>query len=516
MIPINDISHHQGSCDFKKFKTRSQGVIMKAGQGSKADEKFLKFRADAMLEKVPFGTYWFYDESYKPKEQAALWVNTIKDNPGGLGAWLDLEDWEPGPYNTWQHWKELMEEFKTLLPSVTLGVYTRQNYFNHQVGSNFAYFVQHPLWVASFNTGPMPDLPIGWTTWTIWQYTNTGDGHAHGVGSDGIDMDRYNMDEATFKQRFGINDTPTKETYRVTADDSPLNVRSTPDASISTNKKGQVFFNEIVEKLDQNADGTWFYIRNASGTLEGWSFAKFLEKVEDNKPPADGDVTTNPAKGVTRIEGERYGRRFYLTICNPADVTIEVVHQYSRPSVIAKARNAKFAFNGDDWIKPTHKVKGPEVCNGKQYLNHKNSTAPSLIVMKNGAASIGHKDRPGQWNVTSGIRYLIEGGVNKIPKNGTEPKHTERHARSIRGITGDGRVMFLTVDGEYPDKGVRFWEAAELLLEFGCVTAFDGGGGGDSVDVVDGAVVNVPDDDVNGVPSERVVPQTILVFTRPN
>ena len=514
MIPINDISHHQGSCDFKKLKAKSLGVIMKAGQGSWTDNKFEVFRNGAVQEKVPFGTYWFYDERYKPKEQAALWVDTIKGNPGVLGAWLDLEDWEPGPYNTWQHWKELMEEFKALLPAVTLGVYTRQNYFNHHVGNNFAYFAQHPLWVASFTTGPKPDLPIGWADWTIWQYTNTGDGHAHGVGSDGIDMDRYNLDEATYKQRFGITDTPTKETYRVTAQPS-LRVRSTPDASIPTNIKGNVLENEIVEKLDQNADGTWFYIRNATGTLEGWSSAGFLEKVEDKKPPIDGDLTTTPAKGVTRIEGERYGRRFYLTICNPADVTIEVVHQDSRPSVIAKARKAKFAFNGDDWHRGPRKAKGMEMCNGKLHQKRTHGE-PSLIVTKNGAVSISHKNVTGQWNVSSGVRYLIEGGVNKIPQNGTDLKYTERHARSIRGMTGDGRVMFLTVDGEYPDKGVRFWEAAELLLEFGCFTAFDGGGGGDSVDVMDGVIANVPDDDVNGVPVERKVPQTILVFTKPN
>lgn len=514
MIAINDISHHQGKIDFNKFKTKSLGIILKAGQGDWVDDKFEVFRAGAIQEKVPFGTYWFYDESYKPKDQAAKWAETIKNNPGVLGTWLDLEHWEPGPYNTWQHWKECMEEFKLRLPTVTLGVYTGQSYFNNKVGSNFAYFAQHPLWIASWDPTPNPYMPNGWTKWTIWQY-GIGDGKAHGVSSDGIDMDHYNMDEATFKQRFvSGGEDGSGEKYRVIAEPS-LRVRDTPDATTNDNIKGKVLSNEVIEKIKATPDEKWFYIRNAANTLEGWCAAGYLEKVEDKKPPVDGDVTTTPAKGVTRIEGERYGRRFYLTICNPADVTIEVVHKDSRPSEIAKQRKAKFAFNGDDWDKPTRKVVGPEVCNG--VVHHKRKEPkPSLIVMKNGSVSIGHKDKAGQWNVTSGRRYLIEAGVNKIPQNGLEPKYTERHARSIRGITNDGRVMFLTVDGEYPDKGVRFWEAAELLLEFGCVTAYDGGGGGDSVDVVDGVIANVPDDDVNGVPVERKVPQTILVFTKPN
>ncbi|MBI2333660.1 MAG: phosphodiester glycosidase family protein, partial [Chloroflexi bacterium] len=158
--------------------------------------------------------------------------------------------------------------------------------------------------------------------------------------------------------------------------------------------------------------------------------------------------------------------------------------------------------------------KGTEICNGKVYQKRK-LAEPSLIVTKDGKVYISHKDIQGQWNVTSGLRYLVQNGINKIPPNGTELKYTERHARSVRGIHGDGRIMFLTVDGDYVHKGMTLWEAAELMIKFGCFVAYDGGGGGDSVDVVDGAVVNVPDDEDNGTPVERKVPQTILVFTKP-
>jgi exopolysaccharide biosynthesis protein len=240
-------------------------------------------------------------------------------------------------------------------------------------------------------------------------------------------------------------------------------------------------------------------------------------------PPATDDKTTEPATGVTRIEGERYGRRFYLTICKPANVTIKVVHEYSRPSVIAKnVKNAKkavakFGFNGDDWHKTSNppKVKGAGFSDGKRY-QLSTSGEPSLIITQGGNVSIGIAKNKEEWIVTSGLRYLVKGGKNLVPPKGRELKYTERHARSVRGLDKDGRVMFLTVDGEFPSKGMTFWEAAELMLEFGCVTAFDGGGGGDSVDVVDGEVVNVPDNkNLDGsLGAERTVPQTILVFTR--
>jgi exopolysaccharide biosynthesis protein len=295
--------------------------------------------------------------------------------------------------------------------------------------------------------------------------------------------------------------------YRVTAEPS-LNVREGPDKSSA--KIGSVLLNEVLEKLDENEDGTWLKIRNIDGTLTGWCFAEYLRRESQGSAHA----ATNPAKGVTRIEGERHGTRFYLTICSPADVTIEVVHEDSRPSVIAKRAGAKFGFNGDDWERNTRKVKGTEICKGKVQQKRTRSE-PSLIVTKNGKIHIDNKNMPGQWNVTSGVRYLVKDGANLIPPNSTLPKHTERHARSVRGLDADGHVMFLTVDGDFVHRGMTLGEAAALMLEFGSVIAFDGGGGGDSVDVVDGVVASVPDDQgPDGGPIERKVPQTILVFIK--
>lgn len=515
MILINDISHHQKKCDFKKLKTKSRGVILKAGQGPWVDSKFKEFRSGAVQEKVLFGTYWFYDKRYEPKEQARLWVETIKDGPGVLGAWLDLEELrveegESTPYDSWTHWKECMEEFGARLPNVKLGVYTRKNYFDKRVGNNNAYFIQHPLWVAFYSTDPKPPIPTGWNDWTLWQYSSSGDAAAHGVGSETIDMDRYNLDEAAFKQRFEAGDPPVSgDQYKVTADPT-LNVRELPDKN--STKLGSFKLNEVVEKIEENQDETWYKVRNASGALTGWCFAEFLEKKEALMP--NEDITTNPAKGVTRVTGVRYGTKFYLTMCKPANVTIEVVHQDGWPSAIAKQKKAKFAFNGDDWNRNTRKVKGTEICNGVVQQKRKQAE-PSLIVTKNGAVSIGHKNVQNQWNVTSGLRYLVEGGVNKIPATGTALKYTERHARSVRGIHADGRIMFLTVDGDFVHSGMTLWELAELMLSFGCFVAYDGGGGGDSVDVVDGVIASVPDDQTpEGKPVERKVPQTLLVFTK--
>lgn len=305
-------------------------------------------------------------------------------------------------------------------------------------------------------------------------------------------------------------------TYRVIASRG-LNVREGPD--ISHPRIGALRFNEIVHKYDANQQETWFRIKNLDGTLTGWCSAKFLVLQRKSDYIIDAEYPdiktlhiTYPAKGVTRLEGNAYGTRFYLSIFKTDQISIEVVHELNRPSSVAKKRGATFAYNGDDWNRSTRQVKGMEICNGVKFQRRLRGE-PSLITTKNGQVFIDHQDIPDQWNVTSGLRYIVKNRANQIPSNRSEPKYTEKHARSARGLHADGRVMFLTVDGDYVYNGLTLWETAQTLIHFGCDVAYDGGGGGDSVEVMNGIVKNIPDDeDQNGNPHERVVPQTILVF----
>lgn len=199
------------------------------------------------------------------------------------------------------------------------------------------------------------------------------------------------------------------------------------------------------------------------------------------------------------IRTERFGCKVYIDTVKPSPTQkISVVNSYDLPSNLAKKYGAQRAWNGDDWNRTT--------------LKPLNNNEPSLMIFPDGSLKIGNKSTTSGYTYsTSGLRYLVQNGLNVIPPNGTELKYTERHARSITCLTASGSLLHITIDGDFPDKGALLWESAEIAREFGAVTAFDQGGGGDSVDVMDGVVVNVPDDDINGVHYERKVPQTILV-----
>jgi len=49
-------------------------------------------------------------------------------------------------------------------------------------------FGDYPLWIADLDRNP-PLLPIGWTTWSLWQHSQTG--LINGIDGD-VDLDVLN------------------------------------------------------------------------------------------------------------------------------------------------------------------------------------------------------------------------------------------------------------------------------------------------------------------------------------
>jgi GH25 family lysozyme M1 (1,4-beta-N-acetylmuramidase) len=180
------------------MKTQSSGVILRAGQATWEDVCFQRFRDGAELAGFPYGNYWYFDNDVEPKRQAEKWAAIVGDRDGELGCWIDIEDSGSGQYGSYKYWWDCVAYFKQIKPSAVLGIYTRASYFNdpkYGVPLNHA-FRNLPLWVAHYGAS-QPDMPKGWTDWLLWQFSENGDGHAHGVGSWRIDMNFYKGDIMT-------------------------------------------------------------------------------------------------------------------------------------------------------------------------------------------------------------------------------------------------------------------------------------------------------------------------------
>jgi uncharacterized protein YigE (DUF2233 family) len=113
--------------------------------------------------------------------------------------------------------------------------------------------------------------------------------------------------------------------------------------------------------------------------------------------------------------------------------------------------------------------------------------------------------------VAGGPRLLQDGKINiALTEEKMSPSFsTTRHPRSAVGITPEGKILFLTVDGREKgiSRGASLQETAELLLKLGAVEAVNMDGGGSTTLVAVDSVINSPSEG-----KERPVSNMLLVF----
>jgi exopolysaccharide biosynthesis protein len=115
---------------------------------------------------------------------------------------------------------------------------------------------------------------------------------------------------------------------------------------------------------------------------------------------------------------------------------------------------------------------------------------------------------PGVLDAVGGYPMLLENGqlVACTTDCGVQP-------RTGVGVTADGRILLVVVDGRQPrwSVGPTAVEFARILRDLGAVTALNLDGGGSSTMVVEGELVNRPSDG-----RERAISNAILILPGPD
>lgn len=136
-----------------------------------------------------------------------MWVDTLGFDTGELPLWCDFEDNYGGQFRGWRFWYDFMARLKELLPQKQLGIYTGYYYWIENTydmpEESKKYFGKHPLWIAWYNP-TQPKIPPIWDDWTLWQYTDNGDGAPYGVESKNIDLNYFNGTEQEFMEYFDL------------------------------------------------------------------------------------------------------------------------------------------------------------------------------------------------------------------------------------------------------------------------------------------------------------------------
>ena len=143
--------------------------------------------------------------------------------------------------------------------------------------------------------------------------------------------------------------------------------------------------------------------------------------------------------------------------------------------------NTVVGVNGDFYDMTNGRPSGALVMEGVTYngVGGENFFA----ILKDGRAIIGD---PSDWShyadqvqeAIGGSNYLVKDG--KIAVSSSENYYTSRASRTCVGITEDGQVVLMVLDGRQEpfSVGGSFEEIARIMLEAGCVTAINLDGGG--------------------------------------
>lgn len=228
-------------------------------------------------------------------------------------------------------------------------------------------------------------------------------------------------------------------------------------------------------------------------------------------PPTPADTITPPRAGMQRISGVRHGWKFELFISDRAKVDFESVccSPLETVSSVVARKGATLGVNGGEWNR-IDSVKDYTVSNG-EVCQPRVEAVPSLMIFREHDPMIDHRIILGVEQALSGLRYLIRLGVIQSYLSGTEPQYTEGHARSVHGVNAQGHHMVMQSRGVYPNQGLTLKQCAEIMKQYGAVTAFDSGGGGDVTCIFEGESLIVPENP-NG--AERYLPNVFLVYAQ--
>ena len=196
---VVDISHHNGAVDWRAAKAAGiEGVIHKATEGlTYLDPLYATNKTNATEAGLMWGAYHFgtgadgvleaehFLDAVQPDSQTLV-VLDFEANPQGASMTLE----EARAFVTHVH------DSIGRWPGFYAGFYLKQ-----LLGSN-----QDPvlancwLWLSQY--GPRPIVPLNWSSWTMWQYTDGGHGPPpHEVPGIGLcDRDIFNGDLEQLQQ----------------------------------------------------------------------------------------------------------------------------------------------------------------------------------------------------------------------------------------------------------------------------------------------------------------------------
>jgi lysozyme len=182
-----DASHYQGTVDWQEVRTAGiQFAFAKATEGlTWTDPEFATNWPGMQAAGLLRGAYHFFEPNDDAGQQAAFFLQTVQLEAGDLPPMLDVETAGASPEALWQGVQTWLEQVEAAvgLPPI---LYMSPTFANeNEVPASLA---SYPLWIAEYGVD-QPTLSAGWTTWLLWQSSESGT--VEGVTTP-VDLDELN------------------------------------------------------------------------------------------------------------------------------------------------------------------------------------------------------------------------------------------------------------------------------------------------------------------------------------
>lgn len=196
------------------------------------------------------------------------------------------------------------------------------------------------------------------------------------------------------------------------------------------------------------------------------------------------DVWCDPARLATAFAQNTYGRNIKQTT-----------------SSMAAEHGAVLAINGDYY---GFRRAGYVIRNGVLYRSAAASaTQQDLVIYGDGRMEIIREGEitaeqllaDGAVQVFSFGPALVENGEVSVAEGQEVAQSKISNPRTAVGIAADGHYVIAVSDGRTDESaGLTLYQLAQLLVQRGCVTAYNLDGGGSSTLVFNGQLINTPTD----------------------
>jgi len=346
-----DVSHWQGAIDWKKVKASGvEFAYIKLGgadDGVYFDSMAFGNAIECGRAGIPYGFYWYFTSAHSTEAQLTKILQGLaQDGKYSLPVCIDIESRR---FSQFPHTVEVDSGLALCDALKDSGhdpiVYTGPNFWNNAWAYSVSRTkgpVKYRLWIANYYVNK-PTIPMGWTEYLVWQYSESGSipgilGPVDLDVSDNIIVteDTMTRGDPRIQYQRVFNVAPqgaTKEQWQQILDSAYTNKQtvggSYDDAGIGNlDSRTAVLWGIEESKRQSFLD---FFANNYPGVIV--QFQNFLGV---NPPPPPPPITGRTRFGVNVITGNGdYARRAIAAGCT----AISIINNFQLAAELAENRN---------------------------------------------------------------------------------------------------------------------------------------------------------------------------------